>query len=83
MSLLNLMSGRVGGEAVLIREEYATITGTVTLQQPQINKPPAILSDCMSAITVLMLWCGCDFRYDPEEEKHWDIVSDILSNIRK
>eukprot|EP00961_Rhodomonas_salina_P077617 1041076-Rhodomonas_salina.1 len=43
-----LLSGRVGGEAVQIRGEYAAIT--VTLQQAQVNKPLAILLDCMSAI---------------------------------
>ena len=37
----------------------------------------------MSAITVLMRWRRCDFRYDPEADKHWDIVSDILSSMRR
>eukprot|EP00961_Rhodomonas_salina_P101907 1370915-Rhodomonas_salina.1 len=30
-----------------------------------------------------MRWRRCDFRYDQEAEKHWDIVSDILSSMRK
>eukprot|EP00961_Rhodomonas_salina_P128120 1726830-Rhodomonas_salina.1 len=51
---LNRLSGRVGGEAVPIRGEYAAIA--VTLQQAPVDKPLAILSDCMSAITVLMRW---------------------------
>eukprot|EP00961_Rhodomonas_salina_P077205 1035371-Rhodomonas_salina.1 len=73
--------GRVGGEAVPIRGEYAAIV--VALQNANPDQQLAILTDCLSAVMVLQRWRRRDFRPAVEDELHLDILQDILDEIRR
>ncbi len=72
---------RIGGKAVTIWGELGAVA--LTLQRASISLPLTILTDCLGLVFLLQRWSKQDFCKAAKDEEHWDILSDILKNIRR
>eukprot|EP00961_Rhodomonas_salina_P058155 781842-Rhodomonas_salina.2 len=71
----------VGGPATSQRGEMAASARTLDLAYP--NDPLTIYTDCMSILNAVALWRLGDFQPRLEDEKHQDVLLDLLRYLRR
>eukprot|EP00961_Rhodomonas_salina_P299539 3939014-Rhodomonas_salina.1 len=71
----------VGGPATSQRGEMAAAARTLDLADP--NEPLTIYTDCMSILNAVARWRRGDFQPRMEDEKHQDVLLDLLKYLRR
>jgi hypothetical protein len=67
------LSFPLGGPLASLRGEAAELDCLLDRVEP--NKPLLIFTDCLVLLTILHRWGRVDFWLDPEDIKHFDIIS--------
>eukprot|EP00961_Rhodomonas_salina_P116494 1567966-Rhodomonas_salina.5 len=80
MSEFIRFSFSVGGPATSQRGEMAAAAMALDLADP--NLPLTVYTDCMSILNAVVRWRRGDFQPRMEDEKHQDILLDLLKNLR-
>jgi ribonuclease HI len=75
-------SFRVGGPAKAVRGEMAAVAWATSANVADRNVPLTVITDCRSLLYILQRWKRNDFARRPEDEDNWDILQDLLANIR-
>mmetsp|Transcript_69333 Transcript_69333/g.144581 ORF Transcript_69333/g.144581 Transcript_69333/m.144581 type:complete len:1175 (+) Transcript_69333:2-3526(+) len=74
---------RVGGEAAAIRGEMAAIAWATHPDQADIDEDLTIFTDSKTTMDIVARWRRRDFAPRAQDEKHWDILQDLLENLLK
>eukprot|EP00961_Rhodomonas_salina_P157404 2119678-Rhodomonas_salina.1 len=72
---------RVGRPATNLRGEMAAAARAMAQAAPHL--PLTLYTDCMAILNVISRWKRGDFQPRMEDEKHQDILTDLLHAIRR
>eukprot|EP00961_Rhodomonas_salina_P304015 3941448-Rhodomonas_salina.1 len=81
MPLYTVHYFQVGGPATNLRGEMAAVARAMAHADP--HSPLTLYTDCMAILNAIARWCRGDFQPLMEEEKHQDILTDLLQAIRR
>ncbi len=70
----------VGGALASLRAKAAGLDRLLDLVV--LDRPLLILTDCLRMLMILLRWCSLGCWLDPEEVRHFDVISSCLRNFR-
>ena len=65
-----------------MRGEMAAVAWATSANVADRSVPLTVITDCRSLLYILQRWKRNDFARRPEDEDNWDILQDLLANIR-
>jgi ribonuclease HI len=75
------LSFPVGGPLASLRGEAAGLDCLLDRVEP--GKSLLVFTDCLVLLTILLRWGRVDFWPDPDDVRHFDIISSCLNKLRR